>query len=149
MLFISHRGNLNGANKDLENKPSYILKALEEKFDVEVDIWFEKNKFYLGHDNPKYEIENKFIKIKNIWFHAKNIEAFNKLLNLNVNCFWHQNDDVTLTSNGFIWTYPGRSLTEKSICVLPELNKVKNFNCAGICSDFIIDYYKLNLKEEL
>ena len=64
MLFISHRGNLNGINKDLENKPSYILKALDEKFDVEVDIWFKKNKFYLGHDNPKYEIENKFFKIK-------------------------------------------------------------------------------------
>ena len=135
--------------KTQKNKPSYILNALEKKFDVEVDIWFEKNKFYLGHDNPKYEIEDEFIKIKNIWFHAKNIEAFNKLLNLNVNCFWHQNDDVTLTSNGFIWTYPGRPLTEKSICVLPELNKVKNFNCAGICSDFILDYYKYNFKDEL
>ena len=38
MLFISHRGKLNGVNTNLENKPSYILKALEKKFDVGEDI---------------------------------------------------------------------------------------------------------------
>ena len=30
MLFISHSGKLNGVNTNLENKPSYILKALEK-----------------------------------------------------------------------------------------------------------------------
>ena len=86
-------------------------------------------------------VNKEFIKTKGLWFHAKNVEAFHELLKLNVTCFWHQNDDVTLTSNGFIWTYPGKQLTVKSICVLPELNKVKKFNCAGICSDYILDYY--------
>ena len=141
MLYISHRGNLNGINPKQENKPSYILNALERSFDVEVDIWFVKGKFYLGHDEPKDLIDSNFLKIKKLWFHSKNIEALNELTKLNVKCFWHQNDDVTLTSNGFIWTYPGKPLTKKSICVLPELNNIKKFNCAGICSDFILDYY--------
>ena len=141
MLYISHRGNLNGINPKQENKPSYIFDALERSFDVEVDVWFVKDKFYLGHDEPKDLIDSKFLKIKKLWFHSKNIEALYELTKLNVKCFWHQNDDVTLTSNGFIWTYPGKPLTEKSICVLPELNNIKTFNCAGICSDFILDYY--------
>tara|TARA_X000000368_G_C22726316_1_gene577500 strand:- start:158 stop:595 length:438 start_codon:yes stop_codon:yes gene_type:complete len=141
MLYISHRGNLNGINPKQENKPSYIFDALERSFDVEVDVWFVKGKFYLGHDEPKDLIDDKFLKIKKLWFHSKNIEALYELTKLNVKCFWHQNDDVTLTSNGFIWTYPGKPLTEKSICVLPELNNIKTFNCAGICSDFILDYY--------
>ena len=141
MIYISHRGNLNGINPKQENKPSYIFDALERSFDVEVDVWFVKGKFYLGHDEPKDLIDDKFLKIKKLWFHSKNIEALYELTKLNVKCFWHQNDDVTLTSNGFIWTYPGKPLTEKSICVLPELNNIKTFNCAGICSDFILDYY--------
>jgi len=141
MLYISHRGNLTGINKEFENKPSYIFSALDKNFNVEVDIWFKKNEFYLGHDYAEDLVNLDFIKTKNIWFHAKNIEAFHELLKLKAICFWHQNDDVTLTSNGFIWTYPGKDLTENSICVLPELYKIKNFNCAGICSDYILDYY--------
>mgnify|MGYP000114653782 CR=1 FL=1 len=141
MLYISHRGNLDGINKEFENKPSYILNALKKKFNVEVDIWFKKGEFFLGHDEPENLINYEFIQKKNLWFHAKNIEAFHELLKLKVICLWHQNDDVTLTSNGFIWTYPGKQLTSNSICVLPELHKIKKFNCAGICSDYILDYY--------
>tara|TARA_X000000950_G_scaffold273856_1_gene358158 strand:+ start:135 stop:572 length:438 start_codon:yes stop_codon:yes gene_type:complete len=142
MIFISHRGNVDKINVKEENKPTYILNALNKNFDVEVDIWFIENKFYLGHDTPTYKVDMKFINTKRIWFHAKNIEAFYELLKLNIVCFWHENDDVTLTSNGYIWTYPGKQLTSNSICVLPEVNNIKIFNCAGICSDFIINYAK-------
>ena len=141
MLYISHRGNLDGADPKQENKPEYIFNALKKNFDVEVDIWLIKDSSYLGHNNPEHLIDMEFIKKKQLWFHAKNIDAFHKLLKLNVTCFWHQNDDVTLTSNGFIWTYPGKKLTKNSICVLPEINNIKKFNCAGICSDHIINYY--------
>ena len=122
MIFISHRGNIDKINVKEENKPTYIFNALDQNYDVEVDIWF--------------------INTKRIWFHAKNIEAFYELLKRDIVCFWHQNDDVTLTSNGYIWTYPGKQLTSNSICVLPEQNNIKKFNCAGICSDFIIKYSK-------
>ena len=55
--------------------------------------------------------------------------------------FWHQEDDYTITSRGFIWTYPGKKLFPNSICVLPEHANYKDINCKGICSDFI-DKYK-------
>ena len=50
MYLISHRGNLNGIQKDKENEPEYIISAIDKGFDVEVDVRFENNKFFLGHD---------------------------------------------------------------------------------------------------
>ena len=141
MFFISHRGNTNGENHKNENRPEYIVETLNKKFDVEIDIWFEKNSFYLGHDKPDYKVDNNFITLRKLWFHAKNIEALHQLQKMKLVCFWHQKDDVTLTSNGFIWTYPGWKLTPNSICVLPEKYKIKKFNCAGICSDYILRYF--------
>mgnify|MGYP005995747501 FL=1 len=53
MIFISHRGNINGIIKERENTVSYINEALSTGFNVEVDIWYKNKSFYLGHDNPK------------------------------------------------------------------------------------------------
>ena len=75
-----------------------------------------------------------------VWCHAKNIEALYRLLKLKAHCFFHQNDNVTLTSKGFVWTSPTQQLTDKSICVLPELQRIDTILCAGICSDFIERY---------
>lgn len=140
MLLISHRGNLWKKNPEKENTPSYIKAALAQGFDVEVDVWFKNEKFYLGHDEPVTQIDELFLENPNLWCHAKNIEALHSMLtNQNIHCFFHQNDDVTLTSRGFIWTFPGKPLTPISICVLPEKNeKIKG--CYGICSDDIYNY---------
>ena len=145
MLKISHRGNLNGKKPELENSPKYIFEAINNGYDVEVDIWYN-NKWYLGHDEPTYEIDlmNLNSLFNRIWFHCKNLQALQELSKIsNINYFWHQNDSFTLTSNKYIWTYPGEKLTEFSICVLPELSnysKLELKNCAGICSDFIENF---------
>ena len=141
MFFISHRGNLDGINKQDENKPNYILNALKKNFDVEIDIWYINGSFFLGHDKPDFYINEEFLNNKKIWFHAKNIEALDQLNTRDLNCFWHQNDDVVLTSKGFLWTYPGKHLTKNSICVLPEISNSSIVDCAGVCSDYIIKYY--------
>jgi hypothetical protein len=141
MFFISHRGNLNGINQHEENKPNYIFNALSKNFDVEVDIWFTDGSFFLGHDKPEFSINEEFLSNKKIWFHAKNVEALNQLNIRGLHCFWHQNDDVVLTSKGFLWTYPGKQLTKNSICVLPEISNLPVVDCAGFCSDFILKYY--------
>ena len=64
MIFISHRGNLNGPNHEEENKIDYILNALNKMYEVEVDLWFRNNKFYLGHDEPEYEVSTDFFEKK-------------------------------------------------------------------------------------
>ena len=114
MIFISHRGNINGINKKLENSPKDINNAINKGYDVEVDVWYTDN-FYLGHDKPEYKISKSFLENKNLWCHAKNLKALEKLQKLKTKYFWHQEDDYTLTSNGYIWTYPGKNLSKKSI----------------------------------
>ena len=139
MIYISHRGNLNGPNTQKENHPDYIKKAWMQGFDVEVDVWYVDNQFCLGHDEPQYEVDWKFLSNPSFWCHAKNIEALSIMLNCNAHCFFHNTDDATLTSKGIIWTYPGKFLTNKSICVMPENKsfKVDWKKAYGVCSDYI------------
>lgn len=147
MKFISHRGNLTGKNKKLENDPKYILQALKLNFDVEIDVFYKNKNFYLGHDYPKFKVSKKFLENKKIWCHAKNLDALNALSLTKAHYFWHQNDDVTLTNKGYLWTFPGKKLFKKSICVLPETKKYEKINCYGICSDFILKYRE-NIKND-
>lgn len=140
MHLISHRGNLNGIKSEEENKPDYLDFAIKKGFDVEVDVRFENNKFFLGHDFVQYEINEDFLLSKNVWCHAKTVEALLALDKINAHYFWHQKDDYTITSRGYLWTYPGKKLLHISICVLPELTNYKDINCLGICSDFIEKY---------
>jgi len=138
MILISHRGNLNGKS-NMENRPGYIHKALGQDFDVEIDVWYIEDEFWLGHDIPQYKIEENFLENPRLWCHAKSIDTLYKMTsNSLIHCFWHQEDDVTLTSRGYLWTYPGKQLTKKSICVLPE----KRFEAemAGVCSDYIKEW---------
>ena len=61
MRLISHRGNINGKQPDLENEPKYINDALKQGYDVEIDLWFVDGFFWLGHDEPQYEVAFKWL----------------------------------------------------------------------------------------
>ena len=61
MKLIAHRGNINGPNKEKENKPEYIIEAINKGYYVEIDLWLIDDKLYLGHDNPQYVIEETFL----------------------------------------------------------------------------------------
>ena len=79
-----------------------------------------------------------------MFIHCKNIEALYYCLskNDNLDFFFHDSDECVLTSKGYIWTYPGKTLTDKSICVMPERTvNTDNLNiCAGICTDYVLEY---------
>ena len=45
MIFISHRGFINGPDKIIENNPKQIKSLLDQKINVEIDIYFYKNQF--------------------------------------------------------------------------------------------------------
>lgn len=144
MILISHRGNINGRSELYENNPNYIDSTIKKGYDVEVDIWLSNGNFYLGHDNPQYEISLDWLSERkdNLWIHCKDIGSIEKfnILNDNYNYFWHQEDTVTLTSKNFIWAYPGNQPIKNSISVLPELFNDNTSECIGICSDYIQNY---------
>jgi len=142
-IIIAHRGNIDGPLKAEENKPKYIDAALENGFDVEVDLWLENGHFLLGHDSGQFQINDDFLleRSANLWCHAKNIDALYHLSNMPLNYFWHETDAYTLTSKNYIWAYPEKQVCENSICVMPE-NNDPNFEltrplcCAGFCTDW-------------
>jgi hypothetical protein len=147
MIYIAHRGNLNGPDPINENKPEYLLEAISKGFYVETDLWVINNLLYLGHDNPTYKIEIDFllgIKEK-LFCHCKNIDALHFLIEnySEIECFFHNNDECVLTSKNHIWNYPGSKLTSLTICVMPEYVKQKiNEGCFGVCSDYVYDIKK-------
>lgn len=102
---VAHRGNTKGKTEQ-ENHPTYLTVAAKNHF-VEVDVWYVKDKIFLGHDEPTYEVSIHFLKNEKFFCHAKNIEALHRMLEEpDIHCFWHENDLVTLTSKGYVWKYP-------------------------------------------
>tara|TARA_B100000287_G_C20363483_1_gene674814 strand:+ start:103 stop:531 length:429 start_codon:yes stop_codon:yes gene_type:complete len=138
MILISHRGNIDGKQPNLENAPYYINNTLKMGYNVEIDVWWYKDNFYLGHDEPMYKVEIKYLQDYRLWCHAKNIEAIIEFQKYpHIHYFWHQEDDICLTSKNYIYAYPGKQPIKNSIAVLPELYNDDLSICKGICSDYI------------
>ncbi len=151
MKLIAHRGNLSGPLSDQENSPTYIDSALSLGFDAEIDLWYERSSLFLGHDFPQYStcIEWLMERSQKLWIHSKSIETIFYLSHhLNLNYFFHNKDEVTLTSKNFLWTSPGLTLTSLSIDVMPELiypkycHEASSYihNPYGVCTDFPINF---------
>lgn len=148
MRIIAHRGLLDGPDEKMQNHPSQVIKALDIGFDAEIDVWFSKGKWYLGHDTMDHEVPASWLTTTGLWIHCKNVHAFYNLKRLasNVNFFYHDSDKIVLTSNGHVWTYFGLPETKdpQAICVMPEVNytwdeittMVKSGQWAGMCTDW-------------
>jgi len=146
MKLIAHRGNINGKNPKKENNPDYILDAIQMGYDAEIDVWYINNQFYLGHDEPQYQVTRAFLKDSRLWCHAKNFEALDEMLRCEIHCFFHQTDDCTLTSQCFIWVFPGKPLMSNAVCVMPEnadYSDQELLKCFAICTDQVADYKRL------
>lgn len=161
MRLIAHRGNLAGPKPSLENNPTYLREAEARGFEVEVDLWYVDGTFYYGHDAPNRDWPAAVADLQSDrrWCHAKSIDTIEALLRIDawmINSFFHSDDDATITTKGFLWTLPGRQLTKRSICVMPEHNHawandclpimgslwdgliapIVATGCAGICTDY-------------
>lgn len=154
-ILISHRGNITGIQKELENTPQYIDDAIAQGYDVEVDLWYVMNRagvyrFFLGHDwnnswagvteVPLYWIDDR---INKLWIHAKNIPAVEWITQnrpIQWHWFWHQRDTLTLTSRNYLWAHYGVQPITRSIAVLPEKLNEDVSGCLGVCSDVIENY---------
>ena len=149
MKLISHRGNLNGSMFPLENTPKYVDIALK-KFDCEVDIWLKDGALFMCHDNPtersqRVTIDFLLERKSKLWVHCKNLEAlsFMKQYKKSLNYFFHNYDQYTLTSKGYIWA--NLEVPYNSDCILVE-DGIKNISkdVLGVCSDNI-EYYARKL----
>lgn len=143
---IAHRGNLNGPNPLTENNLRQIDVCIEKGYDVEIDLWTGDG-LWLGHDGPEYLITKEWLTFRqrNLWVHCKNVEAMMFLRERapHMHWFWHQEDDYTLTSHGWVWAYPNKPVPEgstRSVCVMPEIYNSDTSNFQAICTDYVETY---------
>jgi hypothetical protein len=147
MKFISHRGNTVGRHKIYENCPSTIQNVISIGYGVEIDVWYKNNKFFLGHDEPEWEISDQFFKnnYQQLLIHCKNDEALFRLNTIPIlELFTHADDPFTLSSKNVILIHPHTVTTlRKGILIMPEMshytiNEILEFD--GIVSDNIKFY---------
>jgi hypothetical protein len=136
MIVVSHRGNVFGRNPERENSPSYIDEAISHGYDVEVDVWFIDGKYYLGHDEPQYNVSVEWLGERPLWCHAKNQCSMEQMLVDGLHCFWHEGDKFTMTSRGYLWCFP-ENFSRLGVTVhLKECINIPAQSCYGICTDF-------------
>lgn len=140
MILIAHRGNTSGPKPELENTMPYLLAAISQGFQVELDVWAFAGDFYLGHDSPITPVTLSDLRHigSNGWFHAKNLEAL-QLLKSQFNAFFHDQDQMTLTSTGIIWSHKGIENPNGIVCMpnlITETHLLKN--ALGVCHDHLI-----------
>lgn len=146
MILISHRGNINGI-EGKENHPDYIDRAIENGYDVEVDVRQDNRPgFYLGHDKIEYHIETSWLleRSKNLWIHAKDFGSLELLLKLGLRVFYHEKELHTIIGNTqVIWSHNIEEASQNSIIPLLELDKLQVWkdmideDVYGICSDYV------------
>lgn len=123
---------------DYENDPKQIKACLSLGIDCEIDLWIKDNRYWLGHDEPIYEVKRSFLQQAGLWIHCKNLNALQNVPSKS-NYFWHQTDDFTLTSKGYIWTFPEKKVGKKSVIVDNNKNwDTKNYNCFAVCTDYVL-----------
>ncbi len=138
MIRIAHRGNVEGPSK-WANHPDHINAALAAGYHVEVDIWHVDGIWYYGHDKPQYRVNMPYSFEERFWLHCKNIHAVSELFKTNANFFWHQSDDLVITSHNYAWVHPNKPIPKDcGIAVKPDLFPDWDIEDAiGICSDNI------------
>ena len=137
MLIISHRGNIGGANPNIENHPHHVMERIYEGYDVEVDVWLLPEGYFLGHDTPKYKVDYHFFVNKHLWVHCKNMEALTSLAHDDkINVFMHDKG-IAITSKGYLFTAPGCPVMHLSVAVMPELHDGWDMSGAyAVCTDY-------------
>lgn len=149
MRWILHRGNTHGPNS-VENNPTELLKLLKHNYEIEIDLWYNNSKLYLGHDKSEYEIDELFLEHIGLWIHCKDNKTFEYMNNYkkHLHYFYHTNEDYILTSKGYIWCYIGKEALYNSVVVMPEKcikiykwKELEEKNCI-ICSDYLEGHIK-------
>jgi len=155
MRWILHRGNNNGPNS-IENDPIKIHDLILKTYEIEIDVWYKNNNFFLGHDNPQYEISESFLDLSGLWIHCKDASTleFMNIHKKHLHYFYHTNEDYVLTSKGYIWCFVGKTPLHNSVIVMPEKaeykynwNEIVKKNCI-ICSDYSEEFIKKLLLNE-
>ena len=139
---IAHRGLIDGPNHQAENSMTTITEWCRQGKASEIDIWWHREAFWIGHDEPREPVSAEFLRSEYLWIHAKNAEAFYHLQKLSnergwgLRIFYHTDEDYVLTTTGDTIILPGLPDKEGWTYMMPEMASVIPTIAAKICSDY-------------
>lgn len=149
MFKISHLGNLCGPDPNLENKPEHIVSLLQNGVHVKIDVRTSQDGrlLFLGRDEPQYAIPESFLRSPGLWCHARDYGALQRLAALNVHYFWHEAEDLVITSQQIPWvhhktdikSFPSE-LISRSVLMFPEKSSVNRDyikRCYAVCTNYV------------
>ncbi|NJO64536.1 MAG: hypothetical protein HC836_42255 [Richelia sp. RM2_1_2] len=159
MIIISHRGNINGVDI-YENNPYKILEkaALLPDFHFEVDIWNHNGKYFLGHNGPLFDFDEKLLSIApRLWFHCKNLDALRSIAKEKskkwrwCKFFFHNQDYcapvlIKNPENNIYftyWVYPNLDCKSDGVIVHLDGPLHKKYNWMGVCTDNPVQWRNL------
>ena len=152
MKIISHRGNIKGRQPQWENRPSYIDCAIGNGYDVEVDVRYVAGGLWLGHDQPQYRINHKWLEKRKsyLWIHCKNLSA--ALECRQYQSFCHEEDDFIYTTTGKLWVHDLHQTIDHNVIIpLMGAGEIESFKSQtnqipyGICTDYpslLVNFYE-------
>lgn len=139
---ILHRGNLIGAAA--ENDINIIKPLVHCGASCEIDVWAANGKLFIGHDSPETEVDWSWVaaNVDRLLLHAKDEATFAVLVRerfetgIDVDAFYHTNENVVLTTRGTCIPFPGRPVFRGWCWMLPEqAPEVDGTKCGAVCSD--------------
>ena len=139
---IAHRGLINGANHTIENSMTTVTEWCRQGRSSEIDIWWHREAFWIGHDEPREPVSPEFLRSEYLWIHAKNPEGFYHLQKLSnekgwgLRIFYHTDEDYALTTTGETIILPGLPDVEGWTYMMPEMGFVIPTIAGKICSDY-------------
>ena len=147
--FVCHRGNLESKFVPDENRPDILDRRIRDGFGVELDVWCSEDQYWLGHDEPQYEVSFDWLMKDGAkkYIHCKDGPTFEHLLlqcgreGYNPHLFYHTKEDYALTTRGHVIVHPGVHLLDCSINMMPEMGAEKPwgeyYRAFAVCSDTI------------
>jgi hypothetical protein len=144
MKIISHRGNIHGPCTERENEPAYVDEAIAAGFDVEIDVRYIDGKFYLGHDDPDYEVDIHWLlnRKNRLLVHCKNLEAACRLATATaLKCFCSISDPFCFVTQDYLWLNDVTiEPTKNTIVPLLNLDDLERYRFMGkpwgVCTDY-------------
>jgi hypothetical protein len=141
-LLIAHRGNYDGPVPEKENHLIHLEKAIEQSFDVEIDVWNMNGQWFFGHLEPSVAVTLTDINrlSPHAWYHAKNYGALYLLNKQGHHTFAHRDDPFVVTNRGWIWSHRGQP-NPGGIVVMPLLASEQQLirSAAGVCHDQLLE----------
>ena len=139
---IAHRGLIDGPNPQTENSMTTVTEWCRQGRSSEIDIWWHREAFWIGHDEPREPVSPEFLCSEYLWIHAKNPHALYHLQKLSnekgwgLRIFYHTDEDYVLTTRGDTIIYPGLPDMEGWTYMMPEAADVVPTVAGNICSDY-------------